>query len=193
MDVDMDEIKRKLVFGFASGRLSIDEFVRQFDVDPQIDHDCVRRALECAIDHRGAEELECAMVLAFSFGLSASWAPMLCNLLRERWHTSHENIVGALQDIRDPSTVDCLFETALERYAYLDYDDSFALAVKCIWALHDIGTAYAKEKLKILADSDITAIRENARERLIALSAKRPGDPEPPYRRVRDGNVRRDC
>jgi hypothetical protein len=188
----MDDTTRKLIFEFALGRLSIDEFVLRFGVDPRIDPDYVRRALECAIDHRSAPDVESAMALAFSFGFSASWAQIFCNLLGDDWHTSHEDIASALQDIRDPSTVDCLFQRACNRPVYLEYDDNFALAVKCIWALHDIGTADAEEKLRLLADSDIPSIRNSALERLNDLSARHPGDPEPAYRRVRDQNVRRD-
>jgi hypothetical protein len=113
-------------------------------------------------------------------------------MLQEDWHTSHEDIASALQDIRDPSTVGALFEAALTRHQYLAFDDNYGLARKCIWALHDIGTDEARNKLQILSDSDIEPIRRYALKRLNDLAARRPGDPEPPYRRARDAQVRRD-
>jgi hypothetical protein len=83
-------------------------------------------------------------------------------------------------------------QRALTKHEYLAYDDSTALAVKCIWALHDIGTADAIEKLKLLADSAAGAIRQNACERLTALAAKGPEDIKPAYRRARDERLRPD-
>ena len=66
---------------------------------------------------------------------------------------------------------------AARELPYLAWDDNHALAVKCIWALHDIGTDAAKEKLALLAGSDLEVIRENASELLAELHARRPGDP----------------
>ena len=77
-------------------------------------------------------------MLAFRFGLSRQWAPLLCKLMEGDWHDSHEDIAHALQNLRLPSTTDCLYRTALRKHDYLAYNDNYALAVKCIWALHDI-------------------------------------------------------
>jgi hypothetical protein len=112
--------------------------------------------------------------------------------MEEDWHHRHEDIASALQDIRVPSTADCLYRAALRKHDYLAYNDSEALAVKCIWALHDIGTSEAGEKLKFLSQSPSTPIRETALERLSALATRRPGDPEPGYRRARDRAVQSD-
>jgi hypothetical protein len=188
----MDARKRQLVVEHALGRISTDSFVSQLGVDPRTDHEFVRQELEGALEERSGPDVECAMILAHQFGLSASWAPLLCELLRTDWHFKHEDIASALQDIRDPSTVDVLYDAALKRHPYLDYDDAFALAVKCIWALHDIGTAAAKEKLVLLTQSDNEVIRRNASRRLSAPAARQSGEAEAPYRRARDGHVRRD-
>ncbi|WP_145973675.1 hypothetical protein [Phytobacter massiliensis] len=48
------------------------------------------------------------------------------------------------------------------KFDYLDFDDSYALAVKCIWALGDIATKESFEKLKLLSKSNNTVIKENA-------------------------------
>jgi hypothetical protein len=133
-----------------------------------------------------------ALVLGFVFRLSREWAPVLCKLMEEDWHHSYENIASALQNIRAPSTVDCLYRAALRKHDHLAYDNSEALAVKCIWALHDIGTSEAVEKLKLLSQSASAPIRERALKRLSALATRRPGDPEPAYRRARDAAVRSD-
>jgi hypothetical protein len=186
----MDPARQRLVIDLASGRISTDEFVSKFGVDLRRDREFVHHALRQALDQKSSHDVECAMVLAYKFGLFASLAPTLSTLLREDWHHSHENIASALQDIRDPSTVEDLFHATLTSHAYLAHDHGHALAVKCIWALHDIGTANATDKLALLANSNVVAIRENARKRLNDLSGAKTGDRA--YRRARDARVRKD-
>jgi hypothetical protein len=191
LELEMDTAKRRLIFAFAQGVLSEESFIAQFGVNPRTTPDIVRTELERAFAERSPDDLECALVLAFVFGLSRKWAPLLCKLIEEDWHHSHEDIADALQDIRGPSTVDRLYRAALRKHDYLAYNDSKSLAVKCIWALHDIGTYEAVEKLKLLSQSALSApIRERALKRLSELATRRPGDPEPAYRRARDANVR---
>jgi hypothetical protein len=188
----MDSAKGQLVFDLAQGRISEEEFVSRSGTDPRTSPDVVRNELEQAVAEKSADRVECAIILGFHFGLSPSWAPLLCKLLEEDWHFRHEDIADALQDIRAPATVDCLYRSALKKHGYLAYNDSSALAIKCIWALHDIGTADAIEKLKLLAETPQEAIRHNARERLAALAARSPEDPAPMYRRARDRRLRSD-
>jgi hypothetical protein len=125
----MDASKRKLVRELVlvpgrTRRISDDVFVAQFGEDPRINRDIVPAELERAFAERSAIDVEYALILAFHFNLSASWAPLLSRLLQENWHTSHEDIASALQDIRDPSTVGALFEAALTRHQYLAFDDN---------------------------------------------------------------------
>jgi hypothetical protein len=188
----MDESKGRLVSALALGRLSEDSFVAQFGANPRTTPDVVRIELEQAFAEKSAASVEYALTLGFVFGLSRNWVPQLCKLMQEDWHHSHEDIASALQDIRAPSTVDCLYQAALRKHDYLAYDDREALAVKCIWALHDIGTPEAVAKLKLLSQSASEPISKNALERLGNLAARRPGDPEPAYRRARDARVRSD-
>ncbi|PHM35796.1 hypothetical protein Xmau_04455 [Xenorhabdus mauleonii] len=47
-------------------------------------------------------------------------------------------------------------------FDYLDFDNSYALAVKFIWGLSDIGTPETLEKLKIISESVNEVIRDNA-------------------------------
>ncbi len=148
-------------------------------------------AMTTAMANRAADDLACAMYLGFRFAFTDTWAPLLAELLEQGWHKSHEDIASALQDIRDPSSVGALFRTANKRLSYLEFDEAFALAVKCIWALHDIGTDEAVAGLQQLLLSDVPRIREAARERLLDLAATRPGDPTPDYRIARDARVRR--
>lgn len=49
---------------------------------------------------------------------------------------------------------------------YLDYDDSYSLAVKCIWALGAIGTDNSRDRLKKLASSGQKIVEEAAAHQL---------------------------
>lgn len=187
----MDAARRRLIWDLVQGGVSENSFIAQFGADPRTTPEIVRTELEESLTDRSPDNLKYALMLAFRFGLSRQWAPLLCKLMEEDWHDSHEDIAHALQNLRLPSTIDCLYRTALRKHDYLAYNDNYALAVKCIWALHDIGTREAVEKLQLLSQSDLSApIREKALKRLSALAARRPDDPEPVYRLARDGTVR---
>jgi hypothetical protein len=192
VEAEMDGAKGRLILALAKGVLSEDAFIAQFGADPRTTPDIVRIELEQAFAEKSADSVEYALILGFAFRLSRKWAPLLCKLMEEDWHRSHEDIASALQDICVPCTVDCLYRAALRKHDYLAYNDSEALAVKCIWALHDIGTSEAVEKLKLLSQSASAPIRERALKRLSALATRRPGDPEPAYRRTRNASVRPD-
>lgn len=80
----------------------------------------------------------------------------------ESWHYRHEDIASLLQDAKSPTSIDALNKAVMTKFGYLDFDDSYALAVKCIWALGEIGTPEAMDKLTKLSKSDNKIIRDNA-------------------------------
>lgn len=92
-------------------------------------------------------------------GADRDYTDILLQLLDENWHTSEENIVSILEIIKDPKSVDKLYEVAIN---VPDYDEMCALAKKCMWALSAINTPEAIQKLKLLQNSDDPIIRENA-------------------------------
>jgi hypothetical protein len=158
--------ERQLVIDLALGRISEDDFLMRFPANPRKQPAYVKQALEDADRSRDAVDAECAMLLGFRFGFPPDTGDILCKLLQADWHMQHENIASALQKLKDPQCVEALYETALKQFAYLDYDESYALAVKCIWALKAIDTPEAIEKLELLAQSDNPIISKNARRRL---------------------------
>jgi len=151
----------------------------------------VPRRLRVALVERSADEVELILHLAFAVGLDAEWAGVLGEAIEADWHHSHEDLAGALQDIRDPRSAPVLLRVAETQYPYLGYDNARAFATKCMWALHDIGTDEAIAALEILAGSHVPIIRAKAQERIQALRSRSPGDPIPAYRRARDRRVRR--
>ena len=64
------------------------------------------------------------------------------------------------------STIECIYELAISDFEKYRWDDNFALARKCCFALGDINTPKAKEKLESLLQSDEKMIRKHAMEQL---------------------------
>ena len=97
--------------------------------------------------------------IAMMDGLDTRFVPIFCRLLTVHWHRSHEDLVDMLGEIADEQAVDCVYKTALD---VPPYDEGRALARKCIWALKDIGTSDAFDRLKLLAQSEDPIIKETA-------------------------------
>lgn len=119
-----------------------------------------------AIEAKDAERLESALYDCYKSGLTPGHVPALMGLLRQPWHYQHEDVVLALQELKDPRAVDALYEEAHASYEYLAYNDSCALARKCTWALADIGTLEAKAKLEALAREGNELVAGYAQKRL---------------------------
>lgn len=149
----------------AKPRISKEEFVRRFPSSVE-DGKLSSWLLENASKERNSEDLECALLVGFGFGFAPKQADLLCGVLEDDWHISHEDIVSALTELRASNAVDALERTAYARYQYLNYDEIFGLARKCTWALADIGTAEAHQALTRLASSDNPLIADYASKRL---------------------------
>lgn len=107
--------------------------------------------------------IECLIILAWQDGLNQEYTQVLCELLAEDWHESAEDIAMMLEEIRDPLSVESLYERALK---IPEYDDGRSLAKKCIWALKAINTEQAMEKLILLTHSADHIISEAAANQL---------------------------
>jgi hypothetical protein len=108
---------------------------------------------------KDAKGLSNTLAVIYNDGADRDFTSILLLLLDEKWHTSEEDIVGILEIIKDPKSIDKLYETAI---SVPDYDDMRALAKKCMWALSAINTPEAIQKLKLLQSSDDKIIKENA-------------------------------
>jgi hypothetical protein len=124
------------------------------------------KTLVTATQSGDADAVDNAFMQAFQVGMTAEFVPVLIDLLGKPWHCKHEDIVSALQRLKDPRAVDSLYHAALISHAYLDYDEFFGLARKCTWALADIGTVEAQSRLKSLAQSENAQIAQYAQKRL---------------------------
>jgi hypothetical protein len=157
----MTNEEKNLIEELMRKSITKEEFQKQFSMD--LNEVFLLQRLERAYEQNNADDLEYVMFVGFAFDLySEKMANILSQLLIQDWHHVHEDLASVLQDLKDPQSIDNLYQTALANYEYLDFDDSYALAVKCIWALGDINTEYAREKLKLLAKSNNSIIKENA-------------------------------
>ncbi|MDR6340044.1 hypothetical protein HNQ91_003109 [Filimonas zeae] len=103
--------------------------------------------MEKAYDEKSADGIEYALLLGFIFQLfSAKYVGILCRLLGEDWHFKHEDIVLILQDLKSIDSVGALYNAVFLKLEYLNYDESYSLARKCIHALGTIDSDLAQIK-----------------------------------------------
>jgi len=150
------------------------KFLTEFGVDVTRNPDYVVQLLESACVARNSTDVELALAIGLTFGVFEDphipgSSSVLVRLLESDWHESHEDIAETLESMRAPEAVEPLYRTALVRYPYLDYDEAYALGVKCVWGLGEIGTPEAVDRLRLLAACDNEVIRENAAYQLERL------------------------
>lgn len=163
----MNRNEKDLVRKLVHNNISKEEFIKIFPTE--LNEYYILNGFRASFSDKNSSDLEDFIsIINFDsdWANNSSYAKILCSLLGEAWHTQHENIASLLQGLKNPETVDCLYQAALNKPKYMDYDDSYSLARKCIHALGDINTDQAKEKLKLLAQSDIPIIREKAEKQL---------------------------
>lgn len=124
------------------------------------------RLLEAAVASGDTVTIENAVRRAYSDGLKTAYAPALIEILTQANHRRHEDVVTALQILKDPRASDALFHAALIQHDYLNYDEYFGLARKCTWALADIGSPTAFEYLQRLAAGSNGVVARYAQKRL---------------------------
>ena len=162
----MKEEHLDAVDDYVFERITLQQFLERYPVDPRQEKEHVCDLLRNAIATRNEQEVEAAELLGFKFGFTPSCLPLLNALLVEDWHINHEDIARALQEMKDPSSIEALYQAAQMQFSYLDYDEAFALAVKCCWALGDINTDDADAKLRELTKLDNPIKAGAAREQL---------------------------
>ena len=164
--------ERSRIFALTSGpgrraTLSHDEFLRAFGVA-----DGVVLGLELlgdAVARRDRVDVEYALIVGFTFGFSDDHLQLLLALAYADWHVRHEDVASALDQLRDPSSIDALVHLAEWVPSYLEYDDARALATKAIWALGNLRTDAAITALEHLVDAPDVRIRDQANAQLERL------------------------
>ncbi|WP_293308482.1 hypothetical protein [Pedobacter sp. UBA5917] len=163
MNLEFDSLVKKLY----SGTIVKEEFVKlYFNGKIPSEHD-ILDLIAYAISIKDSRLIEEVVVLLYTgYFKTESFLLVLCGLLSAHWHIKHEDIVTLLKEIKSPKAVNCLYSAVELRFAYLDYDDTYQFARKCIKALSVIGDENAVEKLKLLTNSKIPIIGEYAEREL---------------------------
>lgn len=124
------------------------------------------RKLQEAIRAKNPDKFEDALDMCFSIENDDGLCELLIEALQGDWHFRHEDVALEIQSLRCKGAVPALEERAKNNPEYLSWDENYALARKCTWALADIGTADAKHALERLSNSDVSVIRDFAQKRL---------------------------
>ncbi|MFU8646689.1 HEAT repeat domain-containing protein [Lysinibacillus sp. fkY74-1] len=156
------EMARKLWLNEITEKEFIDAFFPNGIVS-----EYVLKLLYGAYKIRDVEAVRWMLYVASKFDLfTLNYTSVLCSLIEEDWHKSHEDIAFTLSKLKPLNAVESLYKAVFHELEYLDYDDNFALAVKCIWGLGNINSPDSIEKLKSLSKSNNETIKRNAMEQL---------------------------
>lgn len=155
----MNHEQQDLIIDLVSKKISKERLVQIF-FGGEIPDGYLRRELEASLEIKDSDNVECLLIFGSVFGFTQDCADILCRLLVQDWHASHENIARELKVFKYPGAVDYLFKAALTHYQYIASE--YALGVKCIYALYEIGTDNAREKLQLLIEVDVPEMSELA-------------------------------
>lgn len=163
----MTNIERQLIGDLMDDSISEEQFLKGFTVDINGNPDYIRKLLYCAYEEENADDVDDILFVIFTFNLiTEDYVDLLCRLMNASWHHSHEDIATIFQAFMFPQVTDSLYQAALTQFEYLKFDKSYALAVKCIWALGDINTSESRKKLELLSELDNEIIKKNALRQL---------------------------
>lgn len=156
-----------LITKLASDLITREEFIAFYGVNLFLDSGHVLDLIKLANINKSSTDLEYALIIGFKFNVfNLDYLGSLNELLIEKWHFMHEDIVSILGKLKSENSINSLYEAATINFDYLLYDEDKILAYKCIKALSKIKTDYAIEKIKQLAYLDDLKIRQYALEAL---------------------------
>ncbi|MCP5542212.1 MAG: hypothetical protein H7A52_18875 [Akkermansiaceae bacterium] len=164
----MSPPKIDLIFDLLLEEVSEDEFSEKYGINPDQFSAEVSRLIDLAHHEHDGDTVEAALGLGFRYGFPDRFLDEVHRLIPLRWHQRHEDLVGLLQEWRNPRSIPIL-ATAIEQkpaLKYLDYDDYGAYYKKCLWALVAIGTDEARDLVGKYTDSKIPELRDEAIYRL---------------------------
>ena len=163
------ELSKK--FYIVNFQLRNEELISNFSgVTDEEKIDMIKEGIKQACYKKNSDEIAYLMYSIGIFGLfpkySLNFVKSFSELSKEEFHEEHEDIASYFQSLHLPQTIDTVYELATSNFEKYRWDDNFALVRKCCFALGDINTPKAKEKLELLLQSEEETIREHAMEQL---------------------------
>lgn len=148
-------------------QISKQEFLNCIEIREEDLEDQILEYLNFSYNKKSSFDIEFGIYLLFKFKVYGNiHVDILIKLMQEEWHNQHENIASLFQKLKNVKTVECLYITVFKKFDYLLFDENYALAVKCIWALGDIRNDNAISKLQLLMESDNDVVKINAKKQL---------------------------
>ena len=150
-------------------QLRNEELISNFsDVTDEEKINIIKEGIKIACQKKNSSEIYNLMLSISFFKLydKSEFIEDYIKLGKEEFHEEHETIASYFQGFHLPQTIDSIYELATSNFEKYRWDDNFSLVRKCCFALGDINTPKAKEKLELLLQSDEEMIRKHAMEQL---------------------------
>jgi len=164
----MTEKEKKLIVDFTLNKITNSEFFSQFKFGDNIGNYIISN-LQKAFKDESPEDIENILLLYFNindFKFDTSHIQLLCDILLEKWHHSHEDLAMILQKLKDPKSISFLEKAMYLNLEYLEYNDGESLIRKCAYALGDINSKESWNVINSLSKSDNCIISNAAIEQL---------------------------
>src|SRR4051812_19051134 len=110
--------QRQLVLNLIRREISEEEFFRRAGTNKSA-QEFALHALRQARESKNADDLEYGLAFAGVYGRGREYLDLLCELLAEEWHHSHEDVVSSLDNLKDNNAVHALYKATLLMPAYL--------------------------------------------------------------------------
>jgi hypothetical protein len=165
----MTEVDKQLLIDLDYGRVTFDNFLKQFSVDLKSDNEFIKTEMQAAIESAETDRIQMTIPLIWFSADISNFVDLLNQLLINPNHRSHQQIAKNLQDIAPSPTTVPFVRKALERnFDYLEYtcSDSDAIAKWFSWLLYSIGTEEAIDLMKEYSNSTDEGIANEMRYRL---------------------------
>lgn len=165
----MDKESERIIHSYSLQEIDKATFLEQFSPVLLRDSNLAADIIYQGISNKSSEDIRLGYIMMLIQNDILGYAlnlNVLCLLLTNKYHFHHEDIAMLLKGVKSPETVDSLYYAAELQYDYLNYDDTYQFARKCIKALAAIGSENAYEKLRLLTNSRIPEIGAYARKEL---------------------------
>ncbi len=156
----MIEVIKELFNNLYAKNLDKNSFFKEFLSKTGINFNekfCLE-SIEKASLLKDAESIDMLFQMGLMYGFSTQSVIVLSKLLLLDCHHVHEDIANLLKELRDPVSINFLYKATEMQFEYLDYDDTYQFARKCIKAIAAIGNSEAIYKLEQLSKSSIPEI-----------------------------------
>ncbi len=162
--------EEQAVYDVVSNRIGTDEFESKMPFVAATVEQFVHEGFETTFFSRNRSDVEALLLLALTYKVpTANLRQIYTKLLTERFHMKHSDILGILREYETEELVDLINGVIDAKFAYLAWDDNFALEVRCIHMLGRIGGLAAREKLEELTSSPDEPIKRAAEKQLSRL------------------------